>query len=70
MAIPFGPLDEPLKLGPTEFGGDDSLGWTGDLGVAKGRELTAAERSLLRMPPPDNESGIDERTGLPIPDAG
>jgi hypothetical protein len=44
----FGPLDEPAKLGPSEFD-DGDLGWAGDLGISKGRILPAHEEaSLLR----------------------
>jgi len=63
-----GPLDEPAPVGESEYGGDSSVGWTGDLGVAKGHELTAAEKAVMRKPPVDDLSGIDPHTGLPIPD--
>jgi hypothetical protein len=65
MAMPYGPLDEARKLGPSEYD-DDDLGWAGkgDLGVAKGRQPTGGELAAkLRQdadaamarayPPPD-----------------
>jgi hypothetical protein len=43
MTFAMGWLDAPVGVGESEFGGDDSTGWAGDLGVAQGRQPTAGE---------------------------
>lgn len=67
MSMPFGPLDDPVAFDRSEFGGDDDIGWAGDLGLSRGRELTNIEKASLTRSAADND-GIDPRTGLPAPE--
>jgi hypothetical protein len=45
----FGPVDEPMRLPPSEYGGDGEYGWatSDDLGESKGRVLSGGERAAV-----------------------
>lgn len=53
--------------GPSEYGGE-GIGWAEDLGVSRGRVLSAGEKAALeRAADPGDPAGVDPRTGIPFP---